>query len=149
MFIPFGDPGLFDEFLQTVAVAAFETPLLRVGKLIEWSRFEPEMMSCVVQAAKGPGGRPRFHPLLRFKGLGRQRLPGLADDATSFQITDRNSFRAFLGLTAADPVPAGPTIADFRAALVEPASLRTALPALPRTSTAAARAGPGEGRRDD
>jgi transposase, IS5 family len=38
----------------------------------------------------------------------------LADDATSFQITDRNSFRAFLGLTPADAVPDGQTIADFR-----------------------------------
>ncbi len=54
-----------------------------------------------------------------FKVLVLQRLHGLADDATSFQITDRNSFRAFLGLTAADPVPDGQTIADFREALVE------------------------------
>ncbi len=36
-----------------------------------------------------------------FKVLVLQRLHGLADDATSFQITDRNSFRAFLGLTPA------------------------------------------------
>ena len=36
----------------------------------------------------------------------------------SFQITDRHSFRAFLGLTAADPVPDGQTIADFREALI-------------------------------
>lgn len=119
MFIPFGDPGLFDEFMQTLDVAVFETPLLRVGKLIEWSLFELEMMNCVVKEAKGPGGRPRFHPLLMFKVLVLQRLHGLADDATSFQITDRNSFRAFLGLTAADPVPDGQTIADFREALVE------------------------------
>lgn len=54
-----------------------------------------------------------------FKVLVLRRLHGLADDATSFQITDRNSFRAFLGLTSADPVPDGQTIADFRAALVE------------------------------
>ena len=118
MFIPFGEPGLFDEFMQTVDVAVFETPLLRVGKLIEWSLFEPELMSCVVNEARGPGGRPRFHPLLMFKVLVLQRLHGLADDATSFQITDRNSFRAFLGLTAADPVPDGQTIADFREVLV-------------------------------
>ena len=105
--------------MQSLAVAVFETPLLRVGKLIEWSLFEPAMMSCVGKDARGPGGRPRFHPLLRFKVLVLQRLHGLADDATSFQITDRNSFRAFLGLPAADPVPDGQTIADFREALVE------------------------------
>jgi IS5 family transposase len=52
-----------------------------------------------------------------FKVLVLQRLHGLADDATSFQITDRSSFRAFLGLTPGDAVPDGQTIADFRDAL--------------------------------
>ena len=41
----------------------------------------------------------------------------MADDATSFQITGRNRFRAFRGLSAADAVPDGQTIADFRGAL--------------------------------
>ncbi len=41
-FIAFGEAGLFDEFLQNLDVAAFETPLMRVGKLIDWSLFEPE-----------------------------------------------------------------------------------------------------------
>ncbi len=36
--------------------------------------------------------------MLMFKVLVLQRLYGLAKDATSFQITDRNRFRAFLGL---------------------------------------------------
>lgn len=118
-FIAFGDPGLFDEFMQSLDVAAFQTPLMRVGKIIDWRLFEPEMIHSVVQEAKGPGGRPRFHPLLMFKVLVLQRLHGLADDATSFQITDRHSFRAFLGLTAADAVPDGQTIADFREALLK------------------------------
>ena len=39
-----------------------------------------------------------------FKVLVRQRLHGLADDATGFQIADRKSFRAFLGLTPGDAV---------------------------------------------
>lgn len=118
-FISFGDPGLFDEFMQNLDVAAHETPLMRVGKVVNWAIFEPDLVGAVVQDAKGPGGRPRFHPLLMFKVLVLQRLHGLADDATSFQITDRASFRAFLGMTAADPVPDGQTIADFREALVE------------------------------
>lgn len=116
-FIPFGNPGLFDEFVQNLDVAAFETPLMRVGKLIQWEIFEPQVMAAVTLKAKGPGGRPRFHPLLMFKVLVLQRLHGLADDATSFQITDRNSFRAFLGLTPGDAVPDGQTISDFREAL--------------------------------
>jgi len=50
-----------------------------------------------------------------------QRLHGLADDATGFQITDRKSFRAFLGLTPGDAVPDGQTISDFRQALIDAA----------------------------
>ena len=118
-FIPFGDRGWFDEFMQSLDVAAFETPLMRVGRIIDWSLFEPEMISAVVKDTKGPGGRPRFHPLLMFKVLVLQRLHGLADDAASFQITDRESFRAFLGLTRADAVPDGQTIADFREVLIK------------------------------
>lgn len=117
-FIHYGEPGLFDAFMQNLDVAAFETPLMRVGKLVKWELFEPEVLAAVrPKAAKGPGGRPRFAPLLMFKVLVLQSLHGLADDALCFQITDRNSFRAFLGLTPADAVPDGQTIADFRAAL--------------------------------
>jgi IS5 family transposase len=117
-FIPFGNPGLFDQFVQSLDVEVFETPLMRIGKIVKWELFEPIVMKAVVAQAKGPGGRPRFHPLLMFKVLVLQRLHGLADDATSFQITDRNSFRAFLGLTAGDLVPDGQTISDFRDALI-------------------------------
>jgi len=93
--------------------------LLRVGKLVQWEVFDPLIMNAVSSQPKGPGGRPRFHPMLMFKVLVLQRLHGLADDATSFQITDRNSFRAFLGLTPGDAVPDGQTISDFCALLIE------------------------------
>jgi IS5 family transposase len=118
-FIPFGQPGLLDDFAQNLEVAAFHTPLLRVGKVVDWTIFEPIVLQAVLSTAKGPGGRPRFHPLLMFKVLVLQRLHGLADDQTSFQITDRHSFRAFLGLTPGDAVPDGQTIADFREALTK------------------------------
>lgn len=120
-FITFGNRGLFDEFVQNLDVAAFETPLMRVGKLVRWAMFEPIVVAAMPAkpAGKGPGGRPRFHPLLMFKVLVLQRLHSLADDATSFQITDRNSFRAFLGLTPGDAVPDGQTISDFRQMLIE------------------------------
>lgn len=124
-FIPYGEHGLFDEFLQELDVAAFETPLLRVGKVIDWAQFAPELRAAIApQPAKGPGGRPRFEPLFMFKVLVLQSLHGLADDAVSYQITDRHSFRAFLGLTPADLVPDGQTIADFRAALTAAGSFQ-------------------------
>jgi IS5 family transposase len=116
-FIPQGQPGLLDDYFETEDATATETPLQRVGRLIDWNIFEPELHCAVLRPAQGPGGRPRFAPLLMFKVLVLQKLHGLADDATSFQIADRRSFRAFLGLTPADLVPDGQTIADFRDAL--------------------------------
>lgn len=124
-FIPYGERGLFEEFMQNLDVAAFETPLMRVGKLVKWEQFEAELHAAVLpKQPKGAGGRPRFAPLLMFKILVLQSLHGLADDAVSFQITDRNSFRAFLGLTTCDLVPDGQTIADFRAALTTAGSFQ-------------------------
>jgi transposase, IS5 family len=124
-FIPFGNPGLFDSFIQDLDVRAFETPLARIGKLIDWQMFESTLHKAVLRSPKGPGGRPRFQPLLMFKILVLQRLHNLADDDASFQITDRSSFRAFLGLTPADPVPDGQTIRDFREDLIAHDSFET------------------------
>lgn len=118
-FVPYGNTGLFDSFLQELDVAAFNTPLLRVGKLIDWELFRKTLYQAVLPTPKGPGGRPRFEPLFMFKVLILQRIHGLADDDASFQIADRNSFRAFLGLTAADKVPDGQTIRDFREDLIK------------------------------
>jgi transposase, IS5 family len=118
-FIEFGNPGLFDDFVQTLDVKAFDSPLLRIGRLIDWSVLDPTIRTAILsKKPKGPGGRPRFDPGLMFKVLVLQRLHSLGDDDTCFQITDRNSFRAFLGLTPADSVPDGQTIRDFREDLI-------------------------------
>lgn len=92
---------------------------MRVGKLVQWEVFDPLIIGAITTQPKGAGGRPRFHPMLMFKVLVLQRLHGLADDATSFQITDRHSFRAFLGLTPGDAIPDGQTISDFREMLID------------------------------
>lgn len=116
-FIQYGEAGLLDDYLETQEAAAAASPLQRVGRLIDWKIFEPELHRAVHQPAQGPGGKPRFALRLMFKILVLQKLHGLADDAASFQIADRRSFRAFLGLTPADRVPDGQTILDFRNAL--------------------------------
>lgn len=91
---------------------------MRVGKLVQWKVFGALIHGAITREVKGPGGRPRFHPILMFKVLVLGHLHGLADDATSFQITDRNIFRAFLGLTPGDAVPDGQIISDFRQLLI-------------------------------
>jgi hypothetical protein len=57
-FIPYGNLGVFDEFVQTLDVAAFETPLMRVCNLVHWEVFDPLIQGAVTLERKGPGGRP-------------------------------------------------------------------------------------------
>lgn len=96
-FIPFGNPGLFDEFVQTLDVATFETPLMCVGRLVRWEVFDPFIQGVVTREANGPGGRPRFHPMLMFKVLVLQRHHGLADDAAAFKSLITTAFAPFSG----------------------------------------------------
>lgn len=115
-FIPCGEPRRCAEFVQDLAVAAFETPLRRVGKIVYWEIFEDIVKAAVRTAPKGPGGRRRLHPRRMCKVLVRPRLDGLAAAATGCQITERKSFGACLGLPPGDAVPGGPTSSDCRQA---------------------------------
>lgn len=51
---------------------------MRAGKVVEWEILEEIVHGAVSRKAKGPGGKPRFDPLLMFEVLVLQRLHGLA-----------------------------------------------------------------------
>jgi IS5 family transposase len=68
---------------------------------------------------KGPGGRPAFDPLLMLKVMVIGHLYNLSDAQLEFQITDRHSFKRFLGITDADKAPDEKTIWAFRDVLVK------------------------------
>jgi IS5 family transposase len=93
-------------------------PLARLDSVIDWSVFKP-MMGLIPKAEpKGPGGRPGFPPILMFKVLVIGHLYNLSDAQLEFQITDRHSFKKFLGITDADKAPDEKTIWAFRETLV-------------------------------
>lgn len=115
-YIPHGQAGFFSEFFNESDILAFQKPLIRIGALIEWDLFRADLEKNFSFSSEG--GRPRFNPLLMFKILVLQKVHGLLDDETHFQIVDRRSFKLFLGMTDQDQVPDGQTIADFRNALV-------------------------------
>ena len=115
-YIPHGQSGLFDEFFNSEDIRTSQKPLIRIGAMIEWDLFKGDLERSFPLSDEG--GRPRFAPLLMFKILVLQKVHGLLDDETSFQIMDRRSFKLFLGMTDQDQVPDGQTIADFRNALV-------------------------------
>jgi IS5 family transposase len=58
-----------------------------------------------------------------FKLLVLQRLYHLSDDHAEYQVSDRLSFRRFLGLGLSDPVPDSRTLWLFRETLVEAGTL--------------------------
>ena len=41
--MPCGNPELFDELLSNLDAAAYETPLLRMGKRARWPLFEKDI----------------------------------------------------------------------------------------------------------
>lgn len=66
------------------------------------------------QERKSNAGRRPIEPVLMFKVIFVQRLYGLSDEQAEYQIKDRTSFRAFLGILTVDDVPDARTIWKYR-----------------------------------
>ena len=110
--------GLFDTSERLEELHKLGDPLARLDAVIDWSIFEPVMRLIPKAEPKGPGGRPGFPPLLMFKVLIIGHLYNLSDAQLEFQITDRLSFKQFLGVSEADKAPDEKTIWAFRETLV-------------------------------
>jgi IS5 family transposase len=108
-----GQPGLFDKAARLDELHDLGDPLARLDSLIDWARFEPVLARIPKPDAAGLGGRPAFHPLMMFKAMVIKHLYNLSDAQLQFQITDRMSFKKFLGLTDADRAPDEKTFWKF------------------------------------
>lgn len=118
------EAGLFDKATRLEELQALGDPLARLDEVIEWNGFEPVLARLPKAPAKGPGGRPAFAPAMMFKALVIANLYQLSDAQLEFQITDRLSFKRFLGLTDADPSPDQKTFWAFRESLASNDLLR-------------------------
>ncbi len=90
--------------------------LERLSGLVKWYRFE-KMLSRLRR--EGSAGRPAYDPLVMFKALLLQSLYGLSDTELEDAVFDRRSFRGFVGLGLAEPVPDHTTLCRFRNLLIE------------------------------
>ena len=108
---------LFDKVARLDELHEMGDPLARLDTVVDWTVFAPILSRLPKADPKGPGGRPSFEPGLMFKVLVIQSLYGLSDHQAEFQITDRMSFKRFLGLSDADKAPDEKTIWAFREAL--------------------------------
>lgn len=86
----------------------------RLHGLVKWYRFE-RLLSSLRQG----GGRPAYPAVMMFKVLLLQSLYGLSDAETEEALSDRLSFRRFVGLSLSDGVPDHSTVCRFRNLLVE------------------------------
>ena len=110
--------GLFDASERLEELHKMGDPLARLDEVIDWSAFAPVLGLIPKADPKGPGGRPGFPPLLMLKVLVVGHLYNLSDAQLEFQITDRHSFKRFLGISDADKAPDEKTIWAFREMMV-------------------------------
>jgi IS5 family transposase len=88
--------------------------LERIAALVDWPAFE-RLLGDIYAA---PVGRPSYGPLVLLKCLLLQQWYRLSDPGLEEALSDRLSFRRFIGLALADPVPDHSTLSRFRAELV-------------------------------
>jgi IS5 family transposase len=90
--------------------------LVDTGNLIDWHVFRPTLES-LYDNKTGRGGRPNIDVIIMLKALFIQQLYNLSDEQLERELTDRISFRAFLG--AAEIIPDSTTVWLFRERLAE------------------------------
>ncbi len=87
--------------------------LSEVDEVLDFSLLEDELSG--IYGSKT--GRPSYPLVLLFKTLLLQQWYGLSDPGIEEALTDRISFRRFVGLSLSDEVPDHTTISRFRAKL--------------------------------
>lgn len=108
------ESGLFDKARRLEELHEMGDPLGRLDEVIDWSLFAPVFERLPKAEPKGLGGRPSFAPAMMFKAIVIANLYQLSDAQLEFQVTDRLSFKRFLGLSDADKSPDEKTFWAFR-----------------------------------
>jgi len=110
--------GMFDEEKALERLSKLGDKLEWLNAAINWVFFLPllnEAKPDKTQTAKG--GRPPLSNLMMFKILILQELHSLSDDMVEFFISDRLTWKRFLGLGLSDAAPDRTSIWLFREAL--------------------------------
>ena len=90
--------GFFDIEKRHQQLNKLKDPLLVLSSLIDFEMFRSEIEKSFEKERKDNSGRKPFDKIMLFKGLILKRLYALSFEELEFQITDRSSFRRFLGL---------------------------------------------------
>jgi transposase, IS5 family len=111
--------GFFDFEQRKDQLDAHGNPLRVLEDAIDFQAFRPTLMKVRDKQRKSNAGRPAYDVVLMFKMLVLQSLYNLSDNQIEYQVRDRISFMAFLGLDPGDDVPDEKTLWRFREQLTE------------------------------
>lgn len=110
-----GKLGLFDKDEAVELMTELGNPLEKLSKVIDFEMFRTILEEkLTIKEKKSNAGAKPYDYVLMFKVLLLQRYFGLGDKQVQFQITDRISFKDFLGLSTGDKVPDEKTVWLFR-----------------------------------
>lgn len=90
--------GFYDIDKRLERLDKLNDPLKVLSSLINFEIFREELGKGLEKERKDNSGRKAFDKVMLFKGLIIKRLYDLSNDELEVQITDRTSFRRFLGL---------------------------------------------------
>ncbi len=110
--------SLFEDQKRREKLEMLGDPLKKLSELMDFEIYRQELEK-MYNSGKGKGGRPPYDPVKMFKILIIQRLYGLSDSQTEFQINDRRSFQRFIGVSEYESLPDEKTIWVFRERIKE------------------------------
>lgn len=107
--------GFFDEEEQLEKLSKLRDPLEKLSERIDFETFR-ETLDGIYEKTdrKSAAGAKPYDYVLMFKIIILQRLYNLSDEQTEFQLTDRSSFKRFVGLEFSHKVPDTNTIWTFK-----------------------------------
>lgn len=106
-----GQPTVFDEIVKKTVVKNKTTIIDEINKYIDFEIFRKPLENTFKASQFGPD---RFDVILMLRIIMLQQWYDLSDPEAEHQISDRFTFREFVGLSLMDKVPDETTICDFR-----------------------------------
>jgi len=115
-----GSIGLFDKEETTAKLSKLGNPLEKLHKVIDFEMFRPELEDNMLNHdKKSNAGCKPYDVVMMFKIILLKRFYNLSDEQAEYQITDRLSFKEFLGLSSGDRVPDARSIWLFQDNLIQ------------------------------
>ena len=110
--------GFFDFEDRLEQLNACGNPLEQLSAAVDFELFRRTLTAARRKERQSNAGRKPYDVVLMFKILVLQSLYNLSDHQVEYQVRDRISFMAFLGLRPGDAVPDEKTVWLFRETLV-------------------------------